>query len=83
MKYKKKNSPALRAKAREMAKPLYARPKALGKIQETNLLRAQHIAQQERLHKRNEYDRMTGQIHSTVQPGLKAALVAQRSKLLK
>ena len=80
MKYKKK---ALRAKAKEMARPLYARPKALGKIQETNLLRAQHIAQQERLYKANEYQRMTGQIHSTVQPGLKAALVSQRSKLLK
>ena len=77
-----KKKKALRAKAKEMARPLYARPKALGKIQETNLLRAQHIAQQERLHKRNEYDRMTGHIHSTVNPGLKAQLVSQRSKLL-
>jgi len=65
-----------------MARPLYARPKALAKIQETTFLRSQHLAQQERLQKRNEYDRMTGQIHSTVQPGLRAALVRERSKLL-
>ena len=71
-----------KAKAKEMAKPLYARPKALAKIQETTLLRSQHLAQQERLQKRNEYERMTGQIHSTVQPGLRAALVHERSKLL-
>ena len=74
MKYKKK--------AKEMAKPLYARPKALQKIQATNLLRAQHLAEQERIHKRNEYDRITGQIHR-VQPGMRAALVQERTKLLK
>jgi hypothetical protein len=73
---------ALKARAKALQKPLYARPKDLAKYQQTTALRAQHIAQQERTHNRNEYDRVTGFIHSTVHPGLRADLVRERSKLL-
>ena len=79
---KKKKTAALKARAKQLARPLYTRPKELAKYHQTTLLRAEHVAQQQQLHKRNEYDRMTGQIHSTVHPGLHAELVRERSKLL-
>ena len=78
----KKKKAGLKARAKQLARPLYTRPKDLAKYQQTTMLRAEHIAQQSALQKRNEYDRMTGQIHSTVHPGLHADLVRERSKLL-
>ena len=78
-----KKTKALKAKAKALARPLYARPQAMQRYKERTAARAEHIAVQEAAHKRNEYDRMTGHIHSAIQPGLRAALIHERSKLLK
>ena len=72
----------MKAKARQLARPLHTRPAAMAKHKQSVLLRNEHLAIQESVHKRNEYDRMTGQIHSNVNPGLHAELVRDRSKLL-
>ena len=80
---KAKTSKALKAKAKALARPLYTRPQAMQRYKERTTARAEHIAVQEAAHKRNEHDRMTGHIHSAIQPGLRAALIQERSKLLK
>ena len=53
------------------------------RYKERTAARAEHIAVQEAAHKRNEHDRMTGYIHSAIHPGLRGALIQERSKLLK
>jgi hypothetical protein len=80
---KAKKSKALKAKAKALARPLYTRPAAMQRYKEKTALRAEHIAVQEAAHKRNEHDRMTGYIHSAIHPGLRGALIHERSKLLK
>jgi ATP-dependent helicase/DNAse subunit B len=80
---KVKKSKALKAKAKALARPLYTRPAAMQRYKDRTAARAEHIAVQEAAHKRNEYDRMTGHIHSAIQPGLRGALIHERSKLLK
>ena len=72
----------MRAKAAQLARPLHTRPKALAKHKERVLLRAEHLAIQGAVARKNEYQRMTGQVHSTVIPSLRAELVRERSKLL-
>ena len=79
---KTKATAKMKAKAKQLARPLHTRPAALAKHKQSVLLRNEHLAIQESVHKRNEYDRMTGQIHSNVNPGLHAELVRDRSKLL-
>ena len=74
---------ALKAKAKQLARPLYTRPAALAKHKQSVMLRNEHLAIQNAVYKRNEYDKITGHIHSTVHPGLQADLVRERSKLLK
>ena len=71
---------ALKTKAKMLARPLHTRPEALGRYQLKTALRQEHLAMQEMLH---EHDRLTGHIHSNIQPGLRAALVHERSKRLK
>ena len=78
-----KKTKAMKAKAKALARPLYTRPQAMQRYKDRTAARAEHIAVQEAAHKRNEYDRMTGHIHSAIQPGLRAALIHERSKLLK
>ena len=78
-----KKTKAMKAKAKALARPLYTRPQAMQRYKDRTAARAEHIAVQEAAHKRNEYDRMTGHIHSAIQPGLRAALIQERSKLLK
>jgi hypothetical protein len=72
----------MKAKAKQLARPLHTRPAALAKHKQSVLLRNEHLAIQDSVYKRNEYDRMTGQVHSGVNPGLHAELVRERSKLL-
>ena len=78
-----KKTKAMKAKAKALARPLYTRPQAMQRYKDRTAARAEHIAVQEAAHKRNEYDRMTGHIHTAIQPGLRAALIHERSKLLK
>jgi hypothetical protein len=78
-KYPKKR---LQAKAKELNKPLHLKPAAMEKYQASALLRAQHLAEQDMKHRKNEYNKLTHAIHS-VQPSLRGDLVHQRSKLLK
>ena len=81
MKRKQRKLPALKRKAAELAKPLYARPKAQVKIKETTALRAEHVAQQAAIHRKNEHSRLTGFINSSLSPGVKNDLMAARAKL--
>ena len=74
---------ALKRKALELAKPLYARPKALAQKKEAISLRAEHVAQQDAAHRRNEIDRLTAQLSGNIQPSLRQDLMAQRSKLVR
>ncbi len=67
---------ALKRKALQMAKPLYARPKALAARKEAVALRAEHVAQQDAAYRRNEHDRLTAQLSGTMQPQLRAELMA-------
>ena len=78
---RKAKVPALKRKARELARPLYARPKALEKIKQTTALRAEHIQIQHAAQRRIEHDRLTGLIHSNLAPQIKTELMSQRSKL--
>jgi hypothetical protein len=72
----------MRAKAKQLARPLYTRPGALAKHKQSVLLRNEHLAIQDSVYRKNEYDKLSGHIHSNIQPGLHADLVRQRSKLL-
>ena len=72
-----------KARAKALARPLYTRPAAMQRYKDRTAARAEHIAVQEAAHKRNQHDVMTGYIHSAIQPGLRAALIQERSKLLK
>ena len=79
---KKKYPKRLQAKAKELNKPLHLKPAMMEKYQASALLRAQHLAEQDMRHKKNEYNKLTHAIYSA-QPSLRADLVHQRSKLLK
>ena len=74
---------ALKRKALELAKPMYARPKALAKKKEAIALRAEHVAQQDAAYRRTEHDRLVGQLSGTLQPQLRAELMAQKAKLVR
>ncbi len=78
---RKVKAPALKQKAKELAKPLYARPKAMETIKQMNALRAEHVVMQEAAYRRNEHERLTAQIHSSLSPGIRQDLMAQRNKL--
>jgi len=83
MKNKIKMTPGMRARAKALARPLYTRPKDLTKYKEKTLLRAEHLQQQERLHVRNEMDRLASKINTDTAPSLVQTLVRpKRSKLL-
>ena len=73
----------MRAKARQLARPLHTRPKDLAKHKQSVLLRNEHLAVQDSVHRRNEYDKLTGALHSNIHPGLMAELMHARTKLLK
>ncbi len=80
---KKKNIRKLQRKALELAKPLYARPKALEKVKQNIALRNEHLALQQAAYRRNEHDRLTGQLASTMNPALRNEMFAQKAKLYK
>jgi hypothetical protein len=76
-------TPGMKARAKALARPLYTRPKDLTKYKDKTLLRAEHLQQQERLHVRNEMDRLASKINTDTAPSLVQTLVRpQRSKLL-
>ena len=74
---------ALKRKALELAKPLYARPKALAQKKEAIAARAEHVAQQDAAYRRTEHERLTAQLSGTLQPQLRAELMAQKAKLVR
>jgi hypothetical protein len=71
----------VKRRAERMARPLYTRPGDLKAMKQNIALHAEHIATQNAMRHKNEYDRLTGLIHS-VQPGLQGHLLAERSKLI-
>ena len=77
----KRKKIGLKRKALELAKPLYARPKALAKIKETTALRASHLAEQAAIHRKNEHDKLTGYFNSSLSPGVRNDLMAAHAKL--
>jgi hypothetical protein len=79
---KTKTTKAMKARAKQIARPLHTRPAALAKHKQSVLLRAEHLAIQDSVYKKNEYDKRTAHIASNVNPGLHDALVRERSKLL-
>ena len=82
-KYVKPKVPkALHQKAKELNKPLYAKPMKFERYQASALLRAQHLQEQDMKHRKAQHEQLTRAIH-TVQPSLRGDLVQQRSKLLK
>ena len=80
---KPKRKVNFKKKALELAKPNYARPKAYAAKKEAIALRAEHVAQQDAAHRRNEIDRLTAQLSGNIQPSLRQDLMAQRSKLVR
>ena len=79
----KKRKVNFKKKALELAKPNYARPRALAVKKEAIAARAEHIAAQDASYRRNEHDRLTAQLSGTIQPSLRQDLLAQRSKLVR
>ena len=79
MKVKKKT---LKAKAKELDKPLHLRPKAFNRYHANAMFRAQHLAEMDMRHKKHEADKLTHAIQ-TVHPSLQKDLIHQRSKWLK
>ena len=80
---KKPARAALKRRAIELAKPMYARPKALAQQKEALAARAEHVAQQAAAYRRNEHERLVGQLGGTLQPQLRAELMAQKAKLVR
>ena len=76
MKYPKK----IRAKAKYKARPIYARPDDFAKMKATAALHADHRAMVKAAARKSEYDRLTG-LMDKVNPGLRGALLSERSKL--
>ena len=77
---KRKVPQKLKARAKALARPLYTRPAAVQKLKLSSALHAEHVAQQRSLHNRNEYERLSGLLHS-VNPALQGSLLKERSKL--
>ena len=80
---KKKAVRKLKRKALELAKPLYARPAALARVKQNIALRNEFVQMQEATYRRNENDRLTGQLASTMNPALRNEMFAQKAKLFK
>ena len=81
MQAKKKLPKKIKARARQLARPLHTRPADHAKLKQTQELYQQFQMQNKAAFNRSEYDRLTGLIHS-VNPGLRGPLVAERNKLL-
>ena len=79
---KKYVKPKLHQKAKELNKPLYAKPMKFERYQASAILRAQHLQEQDMKHRKAQHEQLTRAIH-TVQPSLRGDLIQQRSKLLK
>ena len=79
---KKYVKPKLHQKAKELQKPLYAKPMKFERYQASAILRAQHLQEQDMKHRKAQHEQLTRAIH-TVQPSLRGDLIQQRSKLLK
>jgi hypothetical protein len=79
---KLKVTKAIRAKAKQLARPLATDAKRLAKYKQSVMLRNEHLAIQDSVYRKNEYDKLSGHIHSSIHPGLHAELVRERSKLL-
>jgi len=71
----------VKRRAAALARPLYTRPGDLKAMKNNIALHAEHIATQNAMRHKNEYDRLTGLIQS-VQPGLHGHLLAERAKLI-
>ena len=80
---KPKRKVNFKKKAKELALPNYARPKALAAKKEAIAARAEHVAAQDASYRRNEIDRLTAQLSGNIQPSLRQDLMAQRSKLVR
>ena len=76
-----KNARNVKRRAERLARPLYTRPGDMKALKQNIALHAEHIATQNAMRHKNEYDRLTGIIHS-VQPGLQGHLLAERAKLM-
>ena len=71
----------VKKRAERLARPLYTRPGDMKALKQNIALHAEHIATQNSMRHKNEYDRLTGIINS-VQPGLQGHLIAERAKLI-
>ena len=80
MQAKKKAPKKIKARARQLARPLYTRAGDVAKLKQTAELYANFQNQSKAAFNRSEYDRLSGLINS-VNPGLQGALVAERNKL--
>ena len=81
MKRKPAKKTYVKRRAEHLARPLYTRPGDMKKLKENIALHADFIANQNAMRHKNEYDRLTGLIHS-VNPGLQGHLIAERAKLM-
>ena len=71
----------VKRRAERLARPLYTRPGDMKALKQNIALHAEHIATQNAMRHKNEYDRLTGIINS-VAPGLQGHLLAERAKLV-
>lgn len=77
----KKKKAALKAKAKFYARPLETRAMDMAKLKERQTLRAEHLAGQAAMHRKNERERMATMMNENISPQLRATLLKNRAML--
>ena len=71
----------LKAKAAFYARPLETRPMDMARLKERQTLRAEHIAGQTAMHRKNERERIATMLNQNITPQLRATLLKNSSML--
>ena len=81
MKKRKGKGAVLKAKAAFYARPLETRPMDMARLKERQTLRAEHIAGQTAMHRKNERERIATMLNQNITPQLRATLLKNSSML--
>ena len=77
----KKKKATLKAKAMFYARPLETRAQDMARLKERQTLRAEHLAGQAAMHRKNERERIATMLQENISPQLRATLLKNRAML--
>ena len=77
----KKKKATLKAKAAFYARPLETRAQDMARLKERQTLRAEHLAGQAAMHRKNERERIATMLQENISPQLRTTLLKNRAML--